>query len=113
MNISARELGYAEGMVERRSKQAESIGKSASKKEAMSIYRSMTACIKEVSKHYRNILRSVDNESAGHAIDAIALVHTARSWHEKSLEELSAWGVTNDEVRTINTEVGWDNSVVC
>lgn len=113
MNISASELRSAEGMIERREKQAESIGSSGSKKEAMILHRSMTSCIKEVSKHYRNILRSVDNESAGHAITAIELVHKARSWHEKSLDALGAWGVTEDEVRTLNTEVGWDNDVVC
>ena len=98
----------AEGMVERSRSIAEGIGSARSKREAMSTYRTMTACVKEVHKHYRNILRAVNNEDAGHALDVLELLHECKRWREDARAELVTWAVTDDEVAQIDREVGVD-----
>ena len=107
MNTSARqELQYAKGMVERRRESAEGIGRCSSKHEAMELYSSMTTCVREVHKHYRNITQSVDNKSAKFAEEASVLLATAKDWRDRSREELIGWGVPANALRVSeHTEV--------
>jgi len=60
-----RELGYALGMVERRVNLAATIGKSSTQNEAISVHKSVCGAVKEVRKHHKNILGSIDTRALG------------------------------------------------
>jgi hypothetical protein len=95
------ELIHATGMVERRVALASTIGKSNTQKEAVMTHQEMCGAVREVTKHRHNIVQSIDNESAGHAISADALLATAQGWLEQSRLALGRWGVSESEIKRI------------
>lgn len=101
-----RELGYALGMVERRVNLAATIGKSSTQNEAISVHRSVCGAVKEVRKHHKNILGSIDNEGAGHAMQCQALLATVEKWRDMSRSSLEGWGVSDADIESIEEAVG-------
>jgi hypothetical protein len=100
------QLGYAMGMVERRMNTVVELDKSTSQKQAVANHRSVCGAVKEVRKHHHNILQRIDNESAQHALQAGELLKTVEVWLGLSRTQLSKWGVSDNETRSIEEGVG-------
>tara|TARA_B110000503_G_C6922598_1_gene319336 strand:- start:152 stop:418 length:267 start_codon:yes stop_codon:yes gene_type:complete len=80
------------------------IGSSTNGREAKATYRSICGGLREVIKHHRNILGSVDDSGALHALKAMELVDRVQSWREASLAELGSFGIDRLEIRQIEEE---------
>jgi hypothetical protein len=100
------ELKYAQGMIARREVDATRIGRAESRREALALYRSMSACAKEVGKHRANIRSAIDNSNAGLAIEVEALMDKSNEWRSRARLDLSSWGISEQEVAQIDSEVG-------
>jgi len=99
------ELGYAQGMVERREALASRIGTEKTKASAELTLRSMLACYKEVEKHRNNIGNMLDDSTAGFYMEAGELLHKAESWVETSKDSFVSWGASELDVKRIILEV--------
>jgi hypothetical protein len=104
MNIK-NELKYAQGMLERRVDEASTIGKATSARQAEATFRSMTACVREVTKHQKNILNSIDDTTALEATQVMSLLDTATVWKTRARADLERWGMAEAQVNRIDEEV--------
>jgi len=100
------ELKYAQGMVERRQESIRKIGLESSRSEVLGTYRSLSACLREVTKHHNNIVALLDDSTAGLAIETSALVDNSRMWLAQSELACRAWGVTDSELAEVRRGVG-------
>jgi F0F1-type ATP synthase membrane subunit b/b' len=105
MNIK-QELKYAQGMVERRQEEAKTIGKAKSARQAEATYRSMAGALREVKKHYANILNAIDDSTADSATEFMGLLMTTTGWVSLARIDLVRWGLNEAEINNINREVG-------
>lgn len=104
MNIK-NELKYAQGMLERRIDEASTIGKAGSGRQAEATFRSMTACVREVTKHQKNILNAIDDSTALEAKQVMSLLATATEWKNRARADMERWGATQAQLERIDDEV--------
>jgi hypothetical protein len=100
------EVKFATGMLERRMAEASTIGKATSRHEAVTVYRSMCSAVREVRKHYTNVLSVIDDVTAGFALQILPLLETAEKWQSKAMEATFEWGVTRAQADEIAKEIG-------
>lgn len=102
MNAYTREeLGYAKGMVERRTNLIARLNNAETQKQALMNHREVCGAVREVRKHHRNILQRIDNESAEHALRSGELVETVEAWLDMSRVVLNNWGVRDSDVQSL------------
>lgn len=95
------ELGYANGMVERRANLIARLNDAETQKQALMNHREVCGAVREVRKHHHNILQRIDNESAEHALQSGELVAIVEAWLEKSRAVLNNWGVRESDVQSL------------
>jgi hypothetical protein len=100
------EVKFAVGMLERRMNEASRIGTAESRHEAVTAFRSMCGAVREIRKHYANVLAVVDDISAGYALEIIPLLETAEKWQGLAREAMLEWGVTEAQAKEITKEMG-------
>lgn len=100
-----KETMYAVGMVERRMVEASTIGKAKSVAQAKATYRSMSACVREVTKHHKNIMSSVADDTALEASQVMSLLVMALEWQARALADAGLWGASDSDLANIDREV--------
>jgi len=100
------EAKFARGMVERRQASIDKIGLEESRVQALETYRSLAACLREVTKHHNNIMGLVDDSTAGLAIETSALIDNSRKWLAQSELACRAWGVVDTELAEVRRGAG-------
>jgi hypothetical protein len=93
-------------MLERRMADAERIGGAMSRHEAVTVFRSMCGAVREIRKHYANVLTAVDDVSAKYALDILPLLETAEKWQGEARGAMFAFGVTPAQADEIAREIG-------
>jgi len=100
------EVKYAVGMLERRMGEASRIGTAESRHGAVEDFRSMCGAVREIRKHYRNVLASVDDTSAKYALEILPLLETAEKWQGLARDAMLEWGVTREQADDMAREIG-------
>jgi inosine-uridine nucleoside N-ribohydrolase len=103
-----KELGYAQGMVERRQLSASRIGTETSRASAEMTFRSMLGCVKEVTKHRNNIGNVLDDSTAVFYMEAGELLQLAQSWVDVSRQNFLSWGASDVDVARVELGVFGD-----
>lgn len=106
MNTNAKqELRYAMGMVERRIDMVAGLDDAETRTQAVANHKGVCGAVREVRKHYHNIVQAVDNDSAQQALQCSELVKTVETWLGLSRAVLATKGIGESEVQRIEEGV--------